>query len=146
MLLGYDFKLPDEQVLGFEFDPRWDLSDDIGGLFTLRAKYSTPLGGGSWRLNAGAEGTYASGDYMDEFFTINGADSARSGLSTFNADSGIKDVGLNTALTYVITPTWSVTGRGSYTRLVDDAEDSPVVDDEGNPNQWFGGLMVNVRF
>jgi hypothetical protein len=33
-LLGYDFKLSGNRVWGFEFDPRWDVSDDIGGLFT----------------------------------------------------------------------------------------------------------------
>ena len=30
--------------------------------------------------------------------------------------------------------------------LVDDAADSPVVDDRGDENQIFGGLMVTYRF
>ena len=33
-----------------------------------------------------------------------------------------------------------------YTRLVGDAEDSPVVDDEGDENQFFGGVLVKYSF
>jgi outer membrane scaffolding protein for murein synthesis (MipA/OmpV family) len=57
-------------VWGFEFDPRWDVSDDIGGLFTLRSHYTAPFGG-PWRFRGGVETTYASEDYMDEYFSIN---------------------------------------------------------------------------
>ena len=68
-LLGYDFKLSGNRVLGFEFDPRWDVSDEIGGLFTLRSHYTAPFAG-SWRFHGGVSGTYATEDYMDEYFSI----------------------------------------------------------------------------
>lgn len=145
MLLGYDFKLSGDRVWGFEFDPRWDVSDEIGGLFTLRTHYTAPVGG-SWRFHGGVESTYASKDYMDEYFSINAGDSARSGLSTFNADDGFKDVGVDANLTYQFTNNWSATGTLKYTRLLGDAADSPVTDNNGDENQLFGGLLINYTF
>jgi outer membrane protein len=145
LLLGYDFKLSNNRVWGFEFDPRWDVSDEIGGLFTLRTHYTAPFAG-SWRFRGGVESTYASEDYMDEYFSIDAGDAARSGLSTFNADDGFKDVGVNASLTYQFTDNWSATGSLKFTRLLGDAADSPVTDDNGDENQLFGGLLINYTF
>jgi len=144
-LLGYDLKLSGNRVWGVEFDPRWDVSDEIGGLFTLRTHYIAPFGG-AWRFRGGIETTYASEDYMDEYFSINAADSAASGLSTYNADDGFKDVAVNASLTYQFAGNWSATGLVRYTRLVGDAADSPVTDDVGNENQVFSGLLINYSF
>ncbi len=146
LLIGYDFKLDGDAVIGVEFEPRWDLQDDIGGLFTGRVTYLAPLGKGSWIFGASVETTYASSDYMDEFFTISASDSARSGLSTFNADADLKDVAIGTSLTYKVTDNWNVTGLATYTRLLGDAADSPVVDGQGDENQFFGGLVLNYSF
>lgn len=145
-LLGYDFKLSADRVIGIEFEPRWDVQDNIGGLFTGRATYKAPFGGGKWFFTTTAETTYASGAYMSEFFSINNADSARSGLRTYDADADFKDVAFGATLTYRFTESWNVTGLATYTRLLGDAADSPVVDDEGNENQFFGGLNVNFSF
>jgi len=145
LLLGYDFKLSNNRVWGFEFDPSWDVSDNIGGLFTLRSHYTAPFAG-SWRFHGGVSGTYATEDYMDEYFSINAADSARSGLSTYSADAGIKDVALDASLTYQFAGNWSATGSLKYARLLGDAADSPVTDDNGDANQLFGGLLINYTF
>ena len=144
-LLGYDFRLPNDRIWGFEFDPRWDVSDEIGGLFTLRMHYLTPLEK-TMRFRGSIETTYASEDYMDEYFSINAADSARSGLNTYDADAGFKDVTVNASLTYQIAEHWSTTGLVRYTRLVGDAADSPVTDDVGDPNQVFAGVLINFHF
>jgi outer membrane protein len=146
VLLGYDFKLSSNRVIGFEFDSRYDVQDEIGGLFTLRMNYMAPFGGGSWRFRGGVESTYASEDYMSEFFGINAADAAASGLSTFNADHGFKDVAVSTNLTYLFRPGWSATGMLKLTRLIGDAADSPVTDTVGDENQLFGGLLINYSF
>jgi len=145
-LIGYDFKLDGNRVIGVEFEPRYDVGDNIGGLFTGRTTYLAPFGGGSWVFRGSAEVTYASEDYMSEYFGISGADSARSGLNTFNADADFKDVAFGATLTYKFTENWNVTGLATYTRLLGDAADSPVVDDEGNENQFFGGLTINYKF
>lgn len=41
---------------------------------------------------------------------------------------------------------WGFMGLVSYKRLLDDAEDSPVVDDEGDENQLMGGILVTYSF
>ena len=111
----------------------------------LRSHYTAPFAG-SWRFHGGVASTYATEDYMDEYFSINAADSARSGLSTFNADEGFKDVVLDASLTYQFAGNWSATGSLKYTRLLGDAADSPVTDDVGDENQLFSGLVINYSF
>jgi len=144
-LVGYDFNIAEERVLGLELDPRWDISDDIGGLVTARANYRAPFGE-KWRYRLGVEGTWASTEYMSEFFGVDAADAARSGLKQEDADSGIKDIGISGDLSYSFTESWSATGLLAYNRLLGDAEDSPVVDDRGDENQLFAGVLVNFRW
>ena len=95
---------------------------------------------------AGVFTTYASHDYMDTYFGVSGADARRSGLDRYEAGAGFKDVGLELGLTYTITEQWSLSAIGRYARLLGDAADSPIVDDEGSANQLFGGLSIGYRF
>ncbi|MCG8695500.1 MAG: MipA/OmpV family protein [Minwuiales bacterium] len=123
-----------------------DVTDGHDGwLLTPSVDYGGPI---SQRLRGSVElsTTYASDDYMQSYFGINAGDAARSGLSQFNADEGFKDVGLSGALFYSLTDRWSVGALGSWTLLVDDAADSPVTDDEGDENQFFGGLLLTYSW
>ena len=97
-------------------------------------------------LNTTAFTTYAGDDYMETYFGIDGADAARSGLDTFDADGGFKDAGLSLAAHYGGQQGWGVNGLAAYKRLLGDAEDSPVVDDEGDANQFFAGLLLIYGF
>ena len=47
---------------------------------------------------------------MKAYFGVDSADASRSGLDEYNADAGVKDVGLNAVVSYLITPRWDVTG------------------------------------
>ena len=78
--------------------------------------------------------------YIDE------KNSLKSGLDTFKADSGIKDIGLTVPVLYSPWDHWSIMGVAAYKRLLDDAEDSPVVDDEGDKNQFVAGALLVYRF
>ena len=89
--------------------------------------------------------TYASDNYMDSYFSIDAADSARSGLSQFNADAGIKDVGANAALTYSFSEHWAAGGIVAYKRLLNDAEDSPVTK-VGDENQYVAGVFFTYSW
>jgi MipA family protein len=143
-VVGYDFKFAEGRLLGVEFLGRQDVANGNGFLGTLQATYRTPLGE-NWRMSIGPETTWASDDYMKAYFGVDSADASRSGLDRYNADAGIKDVGLNASVSYLITAHWDVTGIGAYRRLVGDAKDSPVTD-EGSENQWYGGLLFNYHF
>jgi outer membrane protein len=93
-----------------------------------------------------AKTTYADEDYMDTYFGIDPADAARSGLPTFEADSEWKDVGGGILVQHNLNRNWGLLGVVKYTRLLGDASDSPIVDDEGDENQGLLGLIVNYRF
>ena len=143
-ILGYDFKLGEARDLAVAFLGRQDVANDNGFLGTLQATYRMPIGQ-AWRSSLGLESTWASSDYMQSYFGVGGGDARRSGLDEYDADEGFKDVGANASLTYLITPRWNVTGIAAYRRLVGDAADSPVTE-EGDENQWYGGLLFNYVF
>jgi MipA family protein len=142
---GYDFLADQQQDLVLELEVRQDVANDNGFLATVRGIYGGRLTE-RWRFDASVGSTWASEDYMSSYFGIDAADAARSGLDQFSADEGFKDVSFGGALTYRILERWSVSGLASYTRLIDDAADSPLVDDVGNENQFFAGALVNYRF
>lgn len=90
--------------------------------------------------------SYADEDYMNEYFGVDGDDSLRSGLAPFEADAGIKDLGLGISVDYRFTPVWGLIGGLDYYRLSGDAKDSPIVSNEGNENQFKGGLVLTYSF
>ena len=100
----------------------------------------------SWALSMGASMTYADDDYMDTYFGVTADDARRSGLDRYSADSGIKDVGLDLGVNWIINQNWSTMGLASFTRLVDDADDDSPVVDEGDENQFFGAVLVVYTF
>jgi outer membrane protein len=100
----------------------------------------------SWTLSIGASTTYADKDYMQTYFGVTAADAARSGLKQYKADAGIKDVGIDLGLNWMITQNWSAKGLASYTQLVGDADDSSPVVGEGSQSQFFGAALVVFTF
>jgi MipA family protein len=124
----------------------FDIADGHdGALVTLRGEYAEEPRN-NLKVTLGASITYASDDYMNAYFTINQAGSTASGLDVYDADAGIKDVGIDLALNYTPWEHWGLIGLLGYTRLLGDAKDSPVVDDEGSASQFFMGVGVNYRF
>ena len=128
-----------------EVDVRQDVANDNGFLASVRGLYGRPLTE-NWRFDGLVGSTWADEDYMSSYFGIDAADAARSGLDQFSADEGFKDIGFGGSVTYRLFERLSVSGLASYTRLIDDAADSPVVDDVGDENQFVAGALVNYRF
>jgi outer membrane protein len=140
-------------VAGYDVD-RWsvyvqvvqDVADGNDGFVaTLGLGYTIPLSD-QLLVNVGATTNYASGDYMSTYFGIDEANARRSGLHTFDADPGFKDVGVGVLVQYWAWGNLGLRFRVGYVGLVGDAADSPVVEDRGDENQIFGGLMVTYRF
>jgi outer membrane protein len=142
---GWDFIAEPQRGLGIAVDARGDVAHGHGFLVTPRLHGRHALGAGL-SLSGSLSTTWASEDFMSDYFGVDGADARRSGLDEYDADSGFRDVSLGLGLAYAITPRFDVSLLGAYQRLVGDAEDSPIVDDEGNANQFFGGVLVNYRF
>ena len=123
-----------------------DVADGHDGmLVSLSGGFLLPLSP-QLALTTLVSGTYADDDYMDSYFGIGVGDAIASGLDEFDADAGVKDIGLTFELAYEYSSSWGVTGTASYQRLLDDAADSPVVDDVGDENQFLGGVVVSYSF
>lgn len=132
---------------GWDASLQWvtDTSDKHDGdLTTLDAGYAFDAAGLKNRV--GMSMTYASKDYMDTYFSVDSRDADRSGLDRYKADSGLKDFGINLSSNYAFNEAWGLTGLLSYTALLNDAKDSPVVDDEGDSNQFMLGVMATYKF
>ena len=138
---------------GFEYQ-NWSASIEAmadvadgndGAIVRLLGGYKIPIDQ-AWSVSIGAFTTWADDDYMEAYFEIDPANAARSRLSTFDAESGLKDVGLNLTVSYKPWEHVGFMGLARYTRLLNDAEDSPVVDDEGDANQFSAGILVFYKF
>ena len=90
--------------------------------------------------------TYADDDYMDTYFGVNSGNRGSSTLPSYSADSGLKDVGINLVAHYTPWEQWGIMGMFSYKALLNDAKESPIVDDEGDDKQFMLGLMVTYRW
>jgi outer membrane protein len=93
-------------------------------------------------LAGGAGFTYGSGNYMDEYFGVTPADSLASGLPIYAPGGGMRDVRAWIAALIPLNPRWHLVASGMYSRLVDNAADSPLVSEEGSKNQWIYGLAA----
>jgi outer membrane protein len=123
-----------------------DIADGHGGyLIGIHTGY-TLFRDRFWRLSAGASVTYADNDYMDTYFSVDEDNSARSGLDTYEAEAGFKDIGVTLSASYSISRNWGVMGIMGYKRLLGDAEESPIVDKEGSPDQFIGSLAVTYSW
>jgi outer membrane protein len=114
-----------------------------GGLVELLGGYESEYDSGvgvQWHLAS----TWASDGYMETYFGVTPGDAVRSGLPTYNTGYGFKDVGTRLAMSWGPESwgAWRLYGIFSYFRLIDNAEDSPIVDGVGDPNQLFGGIAV----
>lgn len=123
-----------------------DVSSEYDGyLIYTKGKYDIPVNE-KFAMNIGAHLTWADENYMSDYFGVTGAESARTGLSRFRADSGFKDIGIGLTGNYKFNKQWGMLGNVSYTRMLNDAEDSPIVDDVGDENQYSVVVAVTYSF
>ena len=143
--VGYDFITGLKQDAALELDALGDALHGNGYTLTPRFRFRTPVSD-SLVFETTASGTYASGDYMENFFGVTPGDVRHSGLRPYDANSGFKDVAFTASLTYGLGEHWSLTGLGSFERLLGDAADSPIVNHRGSEDQGIGALLLGYRF
>ena len=90
--------------------------------------------------------TYADEDYMQTFFGVNNSNRGGSTLPNYSAGSGLKDAGAKILANYILLGKWGLTTILSYTVLLNDAKDSPLVDGQGDDKQIFFGLMATYSW
>lgn len=114
-------------------------SEGLTGTFGTKASYQYER----FIFSADLSGTWADDKHMEAYFGVNSAQSARSGLSEYEAKAGFKRVDLKGSVTYMWTENWMVTGSAGAGFLLGDAKDSPIVKDDIQP---FAMLGVGYRF
>ncbi len=111
--------------------------------------YFTPL---SRKAAVGlfASAEHAGRGYARYYYTITPNQSLASGLPTYSARSGWKDISLGLVGTYALTGDllhgFKLVAGGSYRHLMNDFGDSPVVSIAGGRGQWLGALGVAYTF
>jgi len=93
-------------------------------------------------LGISAGWTYASDDYMSSYFGVTAADNASSGLAIFSAGSGSKDVYIQPMMMIHFSESWHVGVGARVKSMLGDAEDSPIVDVQGETTQVIAGVGV----
>jgi len=125
----------------------------------FRQEFAGGHGGALWDFGVGlrlpfekpvikgyAGATYASDDYMEEFFGVNAVQSANSGQPVFGADGGVKNVTMSLSTGFDIDESWVIGGRVIYGYLLGDAADSPIVDRNGSRHQVTVGVGLSAQF
>ncbi len=96
------------------------------------------------RLNMGPRLLWGDETYTDQYFGVN-ADEVAPNCAAFDADGGLVSAGLEFGARYQLSDVWGLEGAVTYDVLQNDAEDSPLVDDLGDKDQWgvrFGVTRV----
>lgn len=97
-----------------------------------------PLPGSSEKLImfAGPSVSFADSSYMQNYFGVSAAQSARSGYRPYNPAGGVKSVGFGASLTWFFADHWLFNTDVAVTRLLGSAAASPIV---RTPN---GGVAI----
>lgn len=119
------------------------------GLWQPTINYLTPL---STKAAVAFFGSaeHAGRGYATTYFSVSPAQSIASGLPTYNARSGWKNYTLGGLATYSLTGNllkgFKIVAGGTYTRILNDFADSPVVSVAGSKNQWLGAVGLAYTF
>lgn len=134
-----------------QVDLRWDVAGAHDGMVVYPSlTYFTPLSR-SIVTSLAVSAEHVDDDYANYYFGISPTGSAASGLPSFTASSGWKNVGV-TSLTAidldgdVTNGGFSLIFLGSYSRILGDAKRSPVTSIRGSANQFFGAVGVGYTF
>ncbi|TJZ92913.1 MipA/OmpV family protein [Paracoccus gahaiensis] len=113
------------------FDGHEGLTGEIG------AKYRTELSD-RVTLWSGAEVGYGNDDFNDTYFGVTPAESGTSGLPVTAPGGGVNEAAITFEARYALTDTTALSGEVRYGKLIGDAADSPVVQDEYQPSLRLG--------
>jgi len=98
------------------------------------------------RLSGGPRVTYATEDYFDAYYGVDFNESLASGLSEYAPGDGFASYGFGGAITYKATDKIDTSIFGEYRRLTGPAEDSSIVQERGDRNQFTVGVSATYRF
>lgn len=95
-------------------------------------------------LTAGPRFQFGADNFAQTYFGVSPAESAASGLATFDASGGLLATGLEIGARYLFNERWGVEGAIGYDRLMNDAADSPITA-QGSPDQYTARIGITRR-
>ena len=140
--------------LSFNLDAAWDVAGAHGGMFwSPGVTYFTPLS----RATAASltlSTTFVDDDFADYYYsvpTINTLLPDEDVLPGFAAEGGLQSYGVNLLLAHdlsgdVTDGGLSLVGIGGWSKLVNDAADTPFTSIRGDNDQYFVALGVGYTF
>ena len=144
LVTGYD-------SLTFSADARWDVAGAHKGmLWGPSVSYFTPVSKGA-AINLAVSAEHMDDDYANYYFTVSPAGSVASGLPTFQASGGWKNVGINALVGVDFDGDLTNGGlagfvTGGYTKLLNDAKRTPLTSIRGDADQWLVGAGLAFTF
>lgn len=84
--------------------------------------------------------------YADAFFTVTPEQSLRSGLPTYNADAGFRDIGGSFNAYINVRRNWSLNPYVSWRYIFDGINDTPIISLYGDRNQFTAGFHLLREF
>ena len=121
-----------------------EVLSDVGNTYkgynvSLSASYWMPVSR-PVDIMFGAGLSYADENYMKTYFGVDQEDSDRTGMPVFKASSGLYQARLNAGAVLHLSMQWHVAAGVQYRPLLNDAADTPIVDQHGSKDQVIAGL------
>jgi outer membrane scaffolding protein for murein synthesis (MipA/OmpV family) len=95
-------------------------------------------------LTLGPRLEFGDNRFADTYFGISAEEAAASGLPEFQADGGLLGAGLEFGARYLFNERWGVEGAAGWSRLLNDAADSPVTA-TGSEDQYSVRVGITRR-
>jgi outer membrane scaffolding protein for murein synthesis (MipA/OmpV family) len=142
--------LHDYDFLTARLDVIHDVTDTHDSLIvTPNLEYATPLSRTAL-IGASISADYVSGGFARTYFGVTPAGAAASGLSSYSLDAGFKNIRTTllgtVSLSGDLRRGWGLFAIGSYSRLLGDFKNSPIVRDAGDADQFFTAIGVSYTF
>ncbi|WP_150291617.1 MipA/OmpV family protein [Sphingobium estronivorans] len=133
------------------------VTKDVAGahgsyVVTPAVEYMTPLSQTAF-VGLGVSADYVGKKYGRYYYDVDAAGSVASGLPVYSRagnGAGFKKVNFSLAggksLSGDLRHGWAIFAAGSYSRILGDYADSPIVAIAGSKNQWIGAIGVGYTF
>jgi len=141
--LFVDYVVSKEFPLVIRANARRALGGSDGWIGDLGAYLPLPGSSEHFYWFAGPSVSFADSRYMDTWFGVSAAQSARSGFAQHHVGAGIKSYGAGLSAMWFLHKHWFITADASISQLVGAAADSPVVQ---RPTTFSADLSVNYQF
>ena len=89
-------------------------------------------------LSAGPSVRFSSENFQQAYYGVTSTQAAATGLTQYSPGTGGESASFEVMSRYFLTEDWTLLAKGEYRYLLNDAKDSPIVDQKGQFSALFG--------